>query len=110
MTVRRGLGRIGIEVCPLFIHAEVRIIPRKQRRQQLSPLLERLNHEVDLPWRKTESRRNVLVDQQIVAGHLLDHVQAIQETLLRCKEVAVEQAVVVHDRGRKRISYKEDGL
>ena len=52
----------------------------------------------------------MFVDQQIIATHLLDGSQAVQKPFFGWKKVAVEQAVVVHARGRERISDKEDGL
>src|SRR6266446_6186869 len=105
-----GLRGVWIETGPLLVHAEVRIVPRKQLGQLRAPFLERVNHEVNLPRRKAKCRWYGLVDQHIVAGNLLHHVQAVQKTRLRRQEVAVEQAVVVHAHGRKRITDKEDGF
>src|SRR5664279_1436949 len=107
---RRDLRGVRIEPCPLFIHAEIRIIPGNQRRYQVATLLEGVDHEIEMGWRKPEGGRDVVVEEQIVARQVADVAQTNEEALVGWEEVAVDQAVIVHAGRGEGISDEEDGL
>ncbi len=107
---RRRRQPVGIEPRPLFVRAEVRILPRHELGDD--PLLGLQNpaHERQLLVVVAERLFDVLVDQQIVALHRLDDVETAEVAEQGMEQMPVQQAVVVKPRRAERIADEEEPL